>query len=138
MKSLRELYNLSVDESGFNSGLVQWYNNVINKSVDELTIADISKMIRQNILADIAVKRAIEIFFLEPYDGEYQDGGLLSFLLTLDMTQIGKGKLNELNAFLRNVKADYTNFDWESKKAEEQYRKEIEEMETKISKLIST
>jgi len=35
MKSLKELYNLSYDESGFESGLIQWYNNVIDKNVDE-------------------------------------------------------------------------------------------------------
>jgi len=136
MKSLKELYNLSYDESEFESGLIRWYNNVINKSIDELEITDVFKMVRQNILLDVAIKKAVELFFLTPYGGEYQDGGLLSLLITLDISQISNDKLKEMKKFIQKLKKDYINFDWENKEFEGQYAKELHELETKISKLI--
>ena len=136
MKSLRELYNLSYDKSGLNSGLIQWYNNMIDKSIDELKVADISKMIRQDILLDIAIKKAIELFFCDPYDGEYQDGELLSLLLTLNMSRISEDKLKELNFFLQSLKTEYINFDWDNKKIEEQYAKDLDKLEVKITKFV--
>ena len=134
MKSLRELYGLTYDESGFGSGLIRWYNKLIDKSVDELEIADVSKMIRQNILLDIATQKAINIFLYRPYDGEYQDGDLLSLLLTLDISQIDNEQLNELNVFLQELKSNYRNYDWESNQMRDQYAKELNDFEAKISK----
>jgi len=53
-------------------------------------------MIRQKFLLDIAIKKTIELFLCDPYNGEYQDGGLLSLLITLDISQINNDKLKEL------------------------------------------
>ena len=55
MKSLKELYNLSYDESGFESGLIRWYNKVINKSVDELKITDVAKMISTRTMENMEI-----------------------------------------------------------------------------------
>ena len=135
MKSLKELYNLSYDESGFDSGLIRWYNKVIDKDVDALDATDVSRMIRQNILLDIAIKRTIELFFCDPYDGEYQDGDLLSLFLTLDLSRIKNNQLKEMKLFLQNLKNEYMKFNWENDEKKDQYAKELHDLETKISKL---
>ena len=133
MKTLRELYNLPYDETGFRSGLIQWYNAVIDKNVDELDVADISRMIRQNILTDIAINKAIELFLCNPYDGEYKDGALLSLLLTIDTSQINKSKLNELNKLLQLLNNEHKEYDWENNEAKEQYSQNLSAFETKIA-----
>ena len=135
MKNLRELYNLSYDESGFGSGLIQWYNALINKCINELEVADVARMVRQNILPDVAIKRAVELFLYNPYDGEHQDGELLSLLLIFDISVINTEMLSQLKNLLQKLKINYKEFDWQSKNAEEQYIKELSELESKISKL---
>ena len=136
MKSLKELYNLSYDESGFESGLIRWYNKVINKSVDELKITDVAKMIRQNILLDIAIKQAIELFFLAPYNGEYQNGDILSLLVTLDLSQIDNDKLKKLKIFIQELKNKYAYFDWENEKSKDKYAEELDVLEMNAINLI--
>ena len=84
MKSMKEIYNLSYDTSNFNSGLVNWYNQMIDKTDEELDSTDVSKMIRQNILKEVAVKKIIELSVKGPYDGEFSDGGLLKIIVSLN------------------------------------------------------
>ncbi|NEY83225.1 hypothetical protein G4D64_17615, partial [Bacillus sp. 3H-10] len=66
MKTLKELYNLSYDESNFGSGLIKWYNFLLDKKIGELTVTDISKMIRQDILKNLALEKSIDLFILNP------------------------------------------------------------------------
>jgi len=103
MSSLRKIHNLSYDTSGFNSGLVNWYNQLIDKSHDGLSIADVCKMIRQDILKDIAVQKAIDLFLNDPYDGEYDDGGLLNVLASLDMENSSTAILAKLKKSITGI-----------------------------------
>lgn len=54
-KTLKERYNLK-EQYDIVTGLTEWYNNLIYKTEEELTVKDIEKMIRQNILKELAVK----------------------------------------------------------------------------------
>ena len=62
MKTLKEIYDLAYDSSVFRSSLIEWYDQLIDKAYTELDVIDVSKMIRQDILKDIAIKKAIELF----------------------------------------------------------------------------
>ena len=88
MKPLKEIYDLTYDSSGFNSGLINWYNKLIDKTYDQLTVTDVSRMIRQDVLKTVAIKRAIELFLNNPYEGEYSDGELLNVLTSLNTNLI--------------------------------------------------
>jgi len=128
MNSLKKIYNLSYDVSGFNSGLVNWYNQLIDKSQDDLSVSDVCKMIRQDILKDVAVQKAIELFLDNPYDGEYDDGGLLKVLTSLDIKSIPVATLDKLKATLGVVRHEYIDFDWFDEEAKFQYTKNVEKM----------
>ena len=128
MKSLKEQYNLPYDSSGFNSGLINWYNKVIDKTYEDLTSADVCKMIRQNIVKNVAIKKAIELFLNDPYDGEHSDGGLLAVLTSLDTKSFDVPYINELKFVLEDVKQGYIDFDWSDEEAKMQYAKNIDKM----------
>ena len=128
MKTLKEMYNLSYDSSGFNSGLIDWYNQMIDKTYGDLTVADVCKMIRQNILKDIAIKKAIEFFLNDPYDGEYSDGGLLEALTSLDIYSLNVLNVDQLKTTLNHVRHDYVNFEWSDEEIKNQYTENIERM----------
>ena len=81
MNTLKELYGLSYDTSGFDSGLTNWYNSLIDRSYDKITISDVGIMIRQDVLKEVAIKKAVELFIDNPYCGEYIDGELIELLV---------------------------------------------------------
>jgi len=134
MNSLKIEYNLPYDTSGLNSGLIRWYNQLIEKSYDELDVADVCKMIRQDILKDVAIQKAIDLFFNDPYAGEYDDGGLLGVLNTLDIKQLSLPVQKALGELLKELRQDFYNFEWQNEKTEINYAKNIELM---LGKLIS-
>ncbi|UAC48793.1 hypothetical protein K6959_02175 [Bacillus aquiflavi] len=135
MKTLKELYNLSYDESNFGSGLIKWYNSLINKKIEELTVTDISKMIRQDILKNLALEKSIDLFILNPYDGEYQDGELLKLILSsVNINKLSINKLNMLNDKVTELKQSYLEFDWEDEDIKQMYGKNLDEQKEKIKK----
>ena len=59
----------------------KWYNELIDKSINEINIADVLRMLRQKVFTKLAMLKAIEflrknIFVGELYDGELYDGEL--------------------------------------------------------------
>lgn len=88
--SIKQIYNVDYDTSALQSGLIKWYNRLLDKTVDELDEVDVSKMIRQNILPELAIARAITILDNNPFTGEMHDGDILNALCVL----IENGQLN--------------------------------------------
>ncbi|MDF2952733.1 MAG: hypothetical protein K0S18_2316 [Anaerocolumna sp.] len=112
MNTLKELYNLKPDNSGLSTGLINWYNQVINKTYEELDVTDVSKMYRQEIALEIVVNKAIDLILINPYDGEYTDGGLLELITRFELSMIENSKLLKLTALLERLNSEYLSFDW--------------------------
>lgn len=89
-KKLKELYDCQYiisDEDLY--PLQKWYNKLIDKSINEINIADVLRMLRQKVFTKLAMLKAIEflrknIFVGELYDGELYDGELLQKISELD------------------------------------------------------
>ncbi len=55
--------------------LQKWYNQLIDKTIPEITVADVLRMIRQKQFINLAMSKAIKylkdnVFIGESYDGE--------------------------------------------------------------------
>ena len=132
MKSLKSLYDLSYDTSGFNSGIINWYNRLIDKTYDDLSVEDVCRMIRQDILRDIAIQKAIDLFLHDPYDGEYSDGDLLSVLVSLDIKLMNTTIREKLKSVLNVIEHEYVDFDWFDDESKVQYARNIERMYSQL------
>ncbi|MCR6096145.1 hypothetical protein HXA31_07935 [Salipaludibacillus agaradhaerens] len=86
-----------------NSPLDEWYNTLINKDVNEIDVFDLCKMIRQNILIDLAVNKATEVLRTNPLEGDVYDGQLIKLLYSIDYKEI-KEHTNSLQKILQKVK----------------------------------
>ncbi|MCZ8701952.1 contact-dependent growth inhibition system immunity protein [Escherichia albertii] len=82
-ETLKQIYHLQYDSFAFKSGLINWYNSLLDKTPDELDKNDIAKMLRQNILPVLAVQKAIEMIEINLMVGYLYDGELLLVLSNL-------------------------------------------------------
>ncbi|EGO9229944.1 hypothetical protein DVV75_003852, partial [Escherichia coli] len=87
------------------SGLINWYNSLLDKTPDELDENDIAKMLRQNLLPALAVQKAIEMIEINLMVGYLYDGELLLVLSNL----IGSDYFSPLQ--LLKLKNIINNFD---------------------------
>jgi len=112
--TLKNLFSLEYDNSGYRSGLIDWYNMLIDKNIDELTVTDVAKMIRQSILREVAVSRAVDLFLTDPYAGEMQDGELLALLVSCIDDVMRLKEARSLLVVLSDLEDDITPFDWDN------------------------
>lgn len=89
-KKIKEIYDCKyiISDEGLYP-LQKWYNELIDKSINEINIADVLRMLRQKVFTKLAMLKAIEflrknIFVGELYDGELYDGELLQKISELD------------------------------------------------------
>jgi hypothetical protein len=137
MQSLKEQYNLHYETSDFKSSLTSWYNEVIDKTYDLLSVEDVSKLIRQDIIKKIALEKAIELFDENPYAGDYYDGALLKTLATIELkylANLDEKYLVILTNKIDELKQGKTNFKWLSLEDETKYLENIKLLEKKLSK----
>ena len=128
IKSLKSLYGLEYDKSNYQSSLINWYNRLIDKSADELSIMDVSRMIRQNILKEVAIDRAVELLLSDPFGGEMQDGELLALVVSCG-SEITKPKQIELLIeMIYKLENEVTDFDWENEDNKTLFERNITSM----------
>ncbi|HBB7806681.1 hypothetical protein GVH93_13570 [Escherichia coli] len=82
-ETLKQIYHLQYDSFAFKSGLINWYNSLLDKTPDELDENDIAKMLRQDILPALAIQKAIEMIEINLMVGYLYDGELLLALSNL-------------------------------------------------------
>lgn len=64
--------------------LVIWYNQVINKTMDELTVTDVARCIRQNLFLELAYKMLIVYLLHDPYEGDKYKDEFMDKLVEMD------------------------------------------------------
>ncbi|HWO95758.1 contact-dependent growth inhibition system immunity protein [Fictibacillus sp. Mic-4] len=117
-KTIREIYNITTFEKETVYSLDSWYQNLLNKRAEEIDINDVSKMIRQNIFTDLAIKKAIEFLEKDPLAGELYDGQLLEILSSVD---INNSNASNLKRTLLDIYEDLENLDWLCKEDYDDY-----------------
>lgn len=77
-RKLKELYDYDmITEEGGIEIANEWFNALMEKTVYELTLADICRMLRQKIFSVVAIGRAIEILNDDLFAGDLYEGQLL-------------------------------------------------------------
>ncbi len=114
MKSaIYQIKDINLKDTNQDSPLDKWYYKMIQKSVEELTIVDVSHMLRQEIFLDIAIPCAWEKIIDNPLCGEMYDGQMIELLTRVFISNPSlKEKcyyikfVNSLNKFNRTHKWD--------------------------------
>lgn len=83
-RKLKDIYKCeSIKAEGEIYSLQKWYNNLIEKKISKIEIADVLRMIRQKQFMDIAIFKAVYYLGKNPFSGELYEGELLEKLSTI-------------------------------------------------------
>lgn len=84
-KQIKELYGCNYiisDEELY--PLQKWYNRLIDKTIAQIDVSDVSRMIRQKEFIDIAILKAIDFLKDNLFCGEMYEGEILEKLLEVN------------------------------------------------------
>lgn len=88
-KSIKEVYNISFDLTDIPAEerypIHNWYNDLIDKNFNQLTLFDVTRMLIQKILIELAVAKAILFLKENPFCGQRYEGELLEILYNIDI-----------------------------------------------------
>ena len=65
------------------SSLEQWFERVIDIPLDELSVEDLCRAIRQDLYIDHLMPRVLEVMKDDPLAGDYYEGELIAALSTV-------------------------------------------------------
>ncbi|KFC07162.1 hypothetical protein GTGU_02084 [Trabulsiella guamensis ATCC 49490] len=65
------------------SPLELWFERIIDVPIEELTVEDLCRAIRQKLCIDQLMPRVLEVLTEDPLAGEYYDGELIAALSTI-------------------------------------------------------
>lgn len=85
MMTFRKLIgNINVTkEPSQQSPLEQWFERVIDIPIEELTVEDLCRAVRQELCIAQLMPRVLEVMTDDPLAGEYYDGELIAALSTI-------------------------------------------------------
>lgn len=114
-RKIKDIYNISFNiEDVSNEDMCpmhDWYNNLINKTINQLDLFDVTRMIIQKILLDLAVSKSIGFIEKNPFCGQRYEGELLELLFKLDMTYLNDYK-DILSKIISQAFVENKSYDW--------------------------
>ena len=100
--------------------LKELYGYDYEKTEDQLTVADIGRMLRQRIFSKIAIKRAIEILSDDPFAGEMFEGQLMFNLYNAKPKYLCQF-YKQAEEMLGKAEKALLSHEWECEKAKQEY-----------------
>lgn len=131
-RKIKELYDCKYiisDEELY--PLQKWYNKIIDKTIDEITIADILRMIRQKEFCDLAVEKAVEFLQDNVFAGEIYDGQLLEKISEMSDPFLTKYS-NKLKYILKDAMGKSETHEWSYEGEREEFKNMVNSILKKI------
>lgn len=113
------------------------YNNFIHKPINETTVGDVLKMIRQreefNRVFDLAMTRAVELLQENAFVGEYFDGELMEQIPDMD-AEFYAAHSKELRAIVEDARKKSKMHAWLYDEAQFEFLKNVNSVSNKLKK----
>ncbi len=129
--TLKKVYNLEYDPSEFS--LPKWYNELIDKTYLEINILDNCRMLTQEILVNVAIDKAIDLLYENPFEGYFGDGQLLELLLKQDIEELKlSGKYNLIKEIILKAECEFFDYEWLVLDDQQKFLSVINEFKIKV------
>lgn len=122
-EAIYTLKSLKLDELERTSPLGKWFYEMVQKSVDELTLRDVLRMLRQEVYLDIAIPIACTKVLEDPFCGEMYVGEMIDLLTKVFISNPDEKKQDFYKMFAEEVQQKWEMFEWESDYEKEEYKK---------------
>lgn len=108
-KTIKEIYNCRY--SSGSDVLEDWYNKLIDKTPEELSLFDILRMIRQDLFLDEAIPALLAYLIEDPRCGDICNDDALIKLSEIDTKQL-KPYRSQIEAILKKIDNDIDGYEW--------------------------
>lgn len=85
-RKIKEIYDCQyIVSTGELYPLQKWYNQLIDKQINEITVPDVIRMIRQEEFVDLAISKAVDFLKENVFIGEAYDGQIIEKISGVDI-----------------------------------------------------
>ncbi len=131
-KTLREIYDYDlIPDDDMECTSDEWFNMLMDKKPGQLTVADVCRMLRQKIFSVVAIEKAINILYEEPFAGDMYEGQLLGNLLNAKEKYLAP-RYPDVEDLIEKLTASAEARVWEDEDDKSEYFGLIEEFRKKI------
>lgn len=131
-RKIKEIYNCDYIVSNEELyPLQKWYNKLIDKTINEITIADVLRMMRQKEFPNLAMTKAIEFLEDNVFAGETYDGELLEKISEMN-TSFLSSYSDKLQTILKNALDISEMHKWSYDGEREEFKKMVDSALKKI------
>lgn len=135
-RKIKEIYNCIAIASGEELyPLQKWYNQLIEKNTDEVTVADVLRMIRQKEFMDLAMSKAISFLQEDVFVGELYEGELFEKISEMDSSFL-IFYADDLESIIRNAVAKSELHNWWYDGEKEEFKDLIDSLSQKVMQLL--
>ena len=120
-KSIYEIKGLALHELKQTSPLDQWFYEMVQKSTDELTPKDISRMLRQEIYLDLAMPCAWGELMEDPFCGEMYEGQMLELLAKALADHPQEKNIKAFRKLENKIKESLEGHEWNCNREKEEF-----------------
>lgn len=131
-RKIKEIYNcISIVSNEELYPLQKWYNQLIEKTIDEFTVADVLRMIRQKEFTNLAMSKAINLLREDVFVGESYEGELFQKISEMDNSFL-ISYADDLKLIIKNALVKSEIRDWTYDGEEEEFKDMIDTLSTKV------
>ena len=131
-RKIKEIYNcISITSNEELYPLQKWYNQLIEKTIAEITVADVLRMVRQKEFTNLAMSKAISFLQEDVFAGESYEGELLEKVSEMDSSFL-ISYADDLKNIINNALVKSETRDWTYDGEEEEFKDMIDTLSKKI------
>ena len=131
-RKIKEIYNcISITSNEELYPLQKWYNQLIEKTIAEITVADVLRMVRQKEFTNLAMSKAISFLQEDVFAGESYEGELLEKVSEMDSSFL-ISYADDLKNIINNALVKSETRDWTYDGEEEEVKDMIDALSTKV------
>ena len=130
-EKIKELYNC--DKLKGDDSLVIWYNQVIEKTADELTVSDVARCIRQNLFLETAYEMLMVYLLQNPYEGDVYEGELIDKACEIDLKYL-LGHRDTISEIISRARQFIKTNEWDCEEDKIEFEESINTLEGLINK----
>lgn len=129
---IKELYNCEYEVSEKELyPLQEWYNQLIDKTIQEITPGDVARMLRQEMFPGLAMTKAIELLQENPFAGELYEGEILAAIAEMENSSV-RSYTEELQIILKDASERIAAYEWTYDREEDEFKEIVDSVARKI------